>query len=200
MLSKVEVIKSVIWTGSSLGKNKQWESWPSPDFGSTDFRWIKYQAENGREVKAGDRNFLKSCIFFMIKSEPPMMSKYTRIVTIFLLRGFYSIIWNQPNFYSKSLRNYIKIHFHCKNSYLPLSKSNIIWVVTFLLQIKGSRMTLIESFIYILPLKTPIPNCLDGFSASFHILFSETVTKKNAPWCLSSSLPEAHFYSQFSNS
>lgn len=46
------------------------------------------QAETGKEVKAGDRNFLKSCIFFMIKSEPPIMSKYTRIVTIFLPSGF----------------------------------------------------------------------------------------------------------------
>lgn len=46
------------------------------------------QAETGREVKAGDRNFLKSCIYFMIKSQPPIMSKYTRIVTIFLPSGF----------------------------------------------------------------------------------------------------------------
>lgn len=53
--------------------------------------------EIGRQVKVGDTNFLKSYIFPIIKLEPPIMSKYTRIMTIIFPIGFYSIIWKFLN-------------------------------------------------------------------------------------------------------
>lgn len=54
--------------------------------------------EIGRQVKVGDTNFLKSYIFPIIKLEPPIMFKYTRIMTIILPLGFNCIIWNFSNF------------------------------------------------------------------------------------------------------
>lgn len=44
------------------------------------------QTEIGREVKVGDRNFLKSYIFFIIKSAPPNVQVYQNCNYIFAHR------------------------------------------------------------------------------------------------------------------